>query len=144
MTSINTTSSNVQVGDEIPRFERMTTFQHWNRYASVNYEFVDIHMDDEAGKAAGYPGAIGMGNLRTAYLHNMLRDWLGVDGDILRLAVQFRGPNLKNDWVICRGVVNRLYERDGRRMADLDIWTENQHGDKTTLGTATVALPPPR
>ena len=42
-----------QVGDTLPTLQRTTAFHNWNRYAAVNDEFVPIHMDDEAGKAAG-------------------------------------------------------------------------------------------
>jgi len=42
-------------------------------------------MDDEAGRAAGHPTAIGMGNLQWAYLHNLLRGWLGGRGRIVRV-----------------------------------------------------------
>ena len=47
------TVSELAVGQEIPEFQRATGLHNWNRYAAVNYEFVDIHMDDEAGQAAG-------------------------------------------------------------------------------------------
>ena len=74
----------VAIGEEIPVWSRQTDFMHWNRYAAVNDEFVYIHMDDEAGKnAANEQGAFGMGNLRFAYLLNMLRDWAGDEVEIL-------------------------------------------------------------
>ena len=38
-------------------------------------EFVPIHMDDDAGRRAGNPGAFGMGNLQIAYLHALLLDY---------------------------------------------------------------------
>ncbi len=66
-------TSELTVGTEIPVFQRATGLQNWNRYAAVNDEFVDIHMDDEAGRAAGFPTAFGMGNLQWSYLHSMLR-----------------------------------------------------------------------
>src|SRR5690606_10167902 len=50
----------VEVGHEIPTFQRQTDFMHWNRYAAVNDEFVYLHMDDEVGKAAGQGAAFGM------------------------------------------------------------------------------------
>src|ERR1700759_831327 len=84
-----------KVGDVLPPFTRTTDFANWNRYAAVNCEFVDIHMDDEAGRAAGYPSAFGMGNLQWSYLHNLVRDWLGDDGAIVSLKGQFRAPNTK-------------------------------------------------
>ena len=56
----------------VPSFVRTTGLGNWNRYAAVNDEFIDIHMDRDAAKAAGLPDVIGMGNLRIAYLHNLL------------------------------------------------------------------------
>lgn len=131
----------MQPGDTIPPFERTTGFHNWNRYAAVNDEFVDIHMDDGAGQAAGYSGAFGMGNLQWAYLHNMLRDWVGEDGRIVRMACQFRGPNLRNTIVRARGTVTAVHPGDGETLIDLDVWTETEASGKVAVGTATVAVP---
>ena len=68
----------VAVGDELPTWSRETGLVHWNRFAAVNDEFYDVHMDDGAARAAENPqGAFGMGMLRFSYLHNLLR---GVGG----------------------------------------------------------------
>ena len=87
----------LQVGAELPSFERTTGFAHWNRYAAVNDEFIDVHMDREAARAAGQPDIFGMGNLRIAYLHALLHDWLGGRGDVAEFALQFRALNLLGD-----------------------------------------------
>ena len=71
----------VEEGAEIPTFQRKTDIMHWNRYAAVNDEFVYIHMDADYAKSIGQPDVFGMGNLRLAYLHNMLRSWVGEEGD---------------------------------------------------------------
>lgn len=127
---------NVNVGDEIPTFTRATGFANWNRYAAVNDEFVPIHMDDEAGAAAGNGGAFGMGNLQWAYLHNMLRSWIGENGEILSIEVQFRSPNVKGQTVTAKGVVTAV-EGD---VISLDVWTEQQEGVKLAPGSAKVRL----
>ena len=81
----------VQVGDELPAWSRQTDFMNWNRYAAVNDEFVYIHMDDEAGRAAlNEQGAFGMGNLRYTYMLNALRDWAGDEAEIRECGLQFR------------------------------------------------------
>ncbi|SRR5216683_933166 len=129
-----------KAGDELQPFQRTTGFHNWNRYAAVNDEFVPIHMDDEAGRAAGYPTAFGMGNLQWSYLHNLIRDWLGDDGRIVTLSCQFRAPNTKDMTVTARGVVTAIREDSGQRLADLEIWTEDSDGNKLAPGTATVAL----
>jgi acyl dehydratase len=132
----------VQVGDQLPPFQRATGFHHWNRYAAVTDEFVPIHMDDEAGKAAGYSSAFGMGNLQWSYLHNMLRNWIGDDGRIVRLGCQFRAPNTKGQTVTAHGVVTAIRQDGDQQVVDIDIWTENQDGTKLAPGNATVALAP--
>ena len=131
----------IEVGTEIPPFVRQPGFHHWNRYAAVNDEFVPIHMDDEAGRAAGYPSAFGQGNLQWSYLHNVLRQWMGDEGRIIRLGCQFRAANTKGMIVTAHGKVTAIREEDGETIVDLDIWTDNDSGKTMAPGTATVALP---
>jgi acyl dehydratase len=129
-----------EVGDTLPTFQRETGLHNWNRYAAVNDEFVPIHMDDEAGRAAGYPTAFGMGNLQWSYLHNMIRNWVGTEGRITRIGCQFRAPNTKGMTVTAHGVVTGVRDEDGSRIVDLEVWTEDQDGSKLAPGTATVAV----
>ncbi len=130
------------VGAEIPVLERATGLHNWNRYAAVNHEFVDIHMDDDAGKAAGYPSAFGMGNLQWSYLHTLLRNWIGDTGRIVKLACQFRSANVKGQVVTAHGTITGVREDGGSEvLVDLEIWTDNDSGQVMAPGTATVALP---
>jgi acyl dehydratase len=131
----------IKVGDELPTFQRATGFHNWNRFAAVNDEFVPIHMDDEAGQKAGYPSAFGMGNLQWAYLHNLLRQWMGDEGRIVNLKCQFRSANTKGQVVTAKGVVTAVRDEGGERVVDLEVWTEEQNGVKLAPGTATVAIP---
>ncbi len=131
----------VQEGQELPQFVRVTDLMNWNRYAAVNDEFVYIHMDEEAGKAAGMKGVFGMGNVRYAYLHNMVRDWIGLHGEIRKLGIQYRGINYKNDKLTCKGRVTKKYLEDKQHLVDLDLLVENQAGENIAPGTATVVLP---
>jgi hypothetical protein len=134
-------TTDLQPGAAIPPFQRTTGFHNWNRFAAVNDEFVDIHMDDGAGQAAGYPGAFGMGNLQWAYIHNLLRDWIGPEGRIVQVACQFRGPNLRNTVVTAHGTITAVRSDEGETVVDLDVWTETEGGGKVAVGTATVAVP---
>jgi acyl dehydratase len=131
----------VEVGQELPTFERRSSFHAWNRYAAVNEEFVPIHMDDEAGRRAGNPGAFGMGNLQVAYLHAMLRQWIGDDGRIVSVACQMRAPNLRDHANIAGGRVMAVRHEDGETLVDLEVWTRTEEGTVLAPGTATVALP---
>ena len=128
-------------GHEIPAFVRPTGLALWNRYAAVNDEFVPIHMDDEAGREAGYPSAFGMGNLQVSFLHSLLRQWMGDDGRIVSVACQFRGPNLKGQTITTRGRITAVRPVADRVEIDLEVWTENQDGEVLAPGTATVSVP---
>jgi hypothetical protein len=132
----------LSVVDAIPTFTRAAGFAVWNRFAAVNDEFVDIHMDDEAGRRAGYPGAFGMGNLQWAWLHSMLREWLeGSGGRIATISCQFRNPSLKDRAVRANGVIRDIRSGDGETEVDLDVWTEDDEGAQLAPGKATVVLP---
>jgi acyl dehydratase len=132
----------VTVGQELTPFAREAGFPAWNRYAAVNDEFIPIHMDDTAGKEAGYSGAFGMGNLQWAYLHVLLREFLaGSGGRIVKLHCQFRGASEQHHTVTAKGVVTAVREEGGERLVDLDVWTEIEDGTKLAPGTATVSIP---
>jgi len=132
--------ADAQVGDRLPEQTRTTDFANWNRYAAVNYEFVPIHMDDEAGRSAGFASAFGMGNLQWAYLHNLVRDWLGDAGRIVAIDCRFGSPNIRGATVTAQGVVTARRVQGGTTFLDLEIWTQDQDGTKLAPGTATVAL----
>jgi acyl dehydratase len=138
--TMTTTLGDIAPGTELPTLQWQPGLHHWNRYAAVNDEFVAIHMDDEAGKAAGYPSAFGMGNLQWSYLHNLLESWLAERGRIVRLACQFRSPTIKGLTVTAHGRVTSVQERDGEVWVDLDIWTDDQNGSQLAPGTATIVI----
>ena len=126
---MGTLAERLVVGAKLPPFTRVTDFDVWNRFAAVNYEFVPIHMDDAAGREAGLPGAVGMGNLQWAYLHNLVRDWLGDDGRILRMDLQFRAMNQRGQTVSAQGEVAGVTHGDDGLEVSLDVWTEAVDAD---------------
>jgi acyl dehydratase len=130
----------IQPGDELPAFERTTDFAHWNRYAAVNDEFIDVHMSKAAAEAAGQPDVFGMGNLRVAYAHNVLHDWLAERGDIAAFGCQFRALNFLGDHLTAHARVTGT-RRDGRvQIVELDVGVRNQAGDETMPGTAELVV----
>jgi acyl dehydratase len=131
----------VEIGQEIPAFMRETDFMNWNRYAAVNEEFVYIHMDDEAGKAAGQGAAFGMGNLRWAYVLNALRAWIGDEAEVRELSLQFRAVNHKHDVLRTSAVVTEKKQEDGENLVVLEVNVLNQKDEKTAPGRAVVSLP---
>ena len=132
----------VEVGTEIPGFTRRTDLMNWNRYAAVNDEFIPIHMDDEAGRMGqNEQGAFGMGNIRTSYIHNMLRDWAGDEADIREVNIQFRAINQKNDVLTTTGTVTEKTVEGDDHVVRIETNVLNQEGAGTAPGYALVVLP---
>jgi acyl dehydratase len=133
-------TAHIAIGNSIPAFERRSEFAHWNRYAAVNDEFIDVHMSADAARAAGQPDVFGMGNLRVAYVHNALHDWLGDAGDISMFQCQFRALNFLGDTLRATASVTAESMVDGQRVIDFAIGVVNQNGDETMPGQARVVL----
>ncbi len=133
--------SSLVPGYRLPEHVRTAGFHNWNRYAAVNGEFVDIHMDDTAGQAAGYPGAIGMGNLTIAWFHALLESWLGPGGRLVAFSGQFRSPALKGDTVTCSATVTEVVESDEGLRVSLALAAVNQRDEQLMPGTAVVVVP---
>jgi hypothetical protein len=60
---------------------------------------------------------------------------------VKKFGVQYRGMDKLNQPIIAKGVVTAKRQENGENLVDLDVWTEDADGKKTTPGTATVALP---
>jgi hypothetical protein len=129
------------VGDELPVFERQGTLHHWNRFAAVNDEFADHHMDDEAGRSEGFAASFIMAPLEHAYLHAMLRTWMGDEGRILALDIRLRSPLLRGRKLSAGGRVSALRVEEDAVVVDLEVWEVDDEGTRLAPGTATVAIP---
>ena len=130
----------VEVGQALPAFERTTGFANWNRYAAVNDEFIDVHMSAEAARAAGQDDVFGMGNLRVAYLHAALHEWLDGRGDIAEFTCQFRALNLLGDHLRTHATVTGRATVDGHDIVEVEFGVRNQDDAETTPGTARTAV----
>ena len=132
----------VKVGDEIPALSRRGDYQHWNRYAAVNYEFAGHHMDDNVGRHEGFEAAIGMGPFIHALLHTMLRAWVGEDvGRVAKVAMQSRRPWIRGRTLIEGGKITGMREDNAELVITLEIWGDNDKGERLVIGEAEVAVP---
>jgi hypothetical protein len=71
----------------------------------------------------------------------MLHEWAGDEGRVQRVACQYRGMDMVDKYVVCKGIITGKRSENGQNLVDLEIWTETPEGQKTTPGTATVELP---
>lgn len=131
----------VKVGDELPPLVKGPIQQiQLTRYAGASGDFNPIHQDDEFAKAAGMGGVFAHGMLSMGFVAQSLTDWAGA-GAVRRLGVRFTGLVRLKDTVTCRGRVTATTPQAGAGLVDLELWAENQRGEKVVTGKATVALP---
>ena len=101
-----------------------------------------VHWDPEWARSAGNPTSYDYGRMRETWLIHLCTDWMGDDAWLWKLDCEFRKFNYVGDTHWMRGRVARKYMAEGDRPAvDLEIWGENQRGETTTPGHATIVLP---
>jgi len=131
----------IEVGSEIPALVKYPTTMQLVKYAGASGDYYQIHYDKDFAVANGLPGVIVHGWLALSFLGQMITDWFGKDGTLLKLNGSYRGMNKVHEDIICNGRVTKKYEEDGKKLARVEIWAENPEGDKTVTGTAVVSLP---
>ncbi len=110
-------------------------------WAAGSGDFYQIHYDKDFAQRTGLPDRIVHGALKHALLGRMLLEWAGDEGRVKRVACQYRGMDMVEKDVTCKGIVTGKRSRNGDNLVDIEVWTETPEGQKTTPGTATVSLP---
>ncbi len=131
----------VEEGAELPPLVKNPTTQQLVKYAGASGDYYQIHYDKDFAMNNDLDNVILHGALKNAFLGHLVTKWMGPEGDLKRLACQYRGMDIPGTPVTAKGVVTRKYQEKGANLVDCEIWLENQGGEKTTPGSATVALP---
>ncbi len=125
---------------ELPSITKDPTTRQLVRYAGASGDFYEIHYDKDYALGNGLPGPILHGALKSAFLGQLVTDWIREGGTLRRLTCQYRGMDVPGDRLTASGKVTRKYEESGKRLVDCEIWLDNGQGERTTLGSATVEL----
>ena len=134
MSYMPTYLSGVQLFRRHPSFfYRDPNTNDWQPVSTVN-------LYDYAAQAVGMPRFYDRGEQRISWLVHLLTNWMGDVGFLEKLNVRLVLPNLRGDVQWCKGRVSRKYVRDEHFLVDCDIWCENQRGEHTATGKATIRL----
>jgi acyl dehydratase len=131
----------VEVGGEIPQLQKHPDTRQLVMYAGASDDYVQIHYDKDIAAAAGHRTVIVHGALKSAFIAQMLTDWIGAAGRLVALEVTYRGIDYPGDTLTCRGRVTAKRQEGDRNLVDCEVWLENGAGQVTTPGKATVAVP---
>ena len=133
----------VSVGDSLPPVVKgpMTT-THLIRWAAANGNYARIHWDlPFAQLHQGLPNVVVNGSLKNQYLGQLLLDFAGDEGWFRRFYVEHRGMDYPGDTLTASGMVTGKREEGGFGLVDCAVNLQNDRGNQTASGTATVVLP---
>lgn len=126
----------LRVGEELTELVKHPTTRQLVRYAGASGDFYEIHYDQDFARSTGLPGVILHGLLKTAFLAQLVTSNVGDRGRLRTFEVSYRGLDMPGQPCRCRGLVKSI--SDG--LVELEIWTEDLDGKRTTIGKATVEL----
>jgi acyl dehydratase len=128
----------VREGQELAQLEKNPGVTQLVKYAAGSGDFNPLHHDYSFPQSKQIGSIIVHGRFKYASLGELVSNWLGHNGRIQKLSCQYRGMDTPNQPIRCKGVVKRKWEEGGKKLAQLEIWTENGKGERTTPGEALV------
>ena len=131
----------VQEGTAVTPLPKNATTQQLVRWAGASGDFYQIHYDKDFALGNALPGVIIHGALKSAWLGQLVGDWVGDEGRIKSYGCSYRGMDVPGEDLVCKGVVTKKYVEGDEHIVECDIWLEKASGEKTTPGTAVVVLP---
>lgn len=105
---------------------------------------VNIHTDEQYAKSQGLPAIIADGMISTNWCSEMLIEEFGMDYvEHGELRTKFIKPIFLGVTVSVRGkVVSAEPQQGGSVVYALEVWCEDEHGAKLTVGDARVEVAP--
>jgi len=135
-----TTTDAVRIGQELPPLVKAIAQRQIDTYSGVRPR--SIHTDEAWARARGFQAPLAQAMMSTAYVSELMTRLLGagfVKGGTMSMA--FIKPVFAGDRLTVHGVVKERRVEDGVTRVVVEVWCQNQHGDKTAVGTASGTEP---
>jgi acyl dehydratase len=129
----------IRIGQELPSLVKEIGQRRIDAYSGVRVR--SIHTDEAFAKAKGFRAPLAQAMMSTAYVSEMMTHLLGagfVRGGTISMA--FVKPVFAGDRLTVRGTVKDAQPESGATRIVVDVWCENQDGQKTAVGTASGLL----
>jgi len=129
----------IAVGQELPTLVKEISQRQIDTYSGVRPN--SIHTDEAWARKKGFRTTLAQGMMSTAYVSEMMTQLLGagfIKGGTMSVA--FIKPVYAADRLTVHGVVKEMRPESGGTRVVVDVWCENQHGQKTAVGTASGVI----
>ena len=131
-------------GQALPSLVKEISQRKIDAYSVVRPK--SIHTDESWARQRGFRAPLVQAMMSTAYVSEMMTRFLGagfVKGGAMSMA--FTRPVYAGDRLTVHGVVKERRQEQGATRVVVEVWCENQHGEKTAVGTASgLQRPEPR
>jgi acyl dehydratase len=134
-----TTPTAVSIGQTLPELVKHIPQRRIDAYSGVRPNY--IHSDEAFARKKGFRAPLAQAMMSTAYVSELMTRFAGagfVKGGTM--AMTFIKPVLAGDTLTVRGVVKETQPEGARIRVVVEVWCENQHGEKTAVGTASGLL----
>ncbi len=124
------------VGEALPSLVKDISQRRIDVYSGVKPH--SIHSDDAWARQKGFRACLAQGMMSTAYVSQMMVKLLGpgfATGGTMSMA--FLKPVYAGDRLTVHGVIKDKQSDTGATRVVVEVWVENQHGEKTAVGHAT-------
>jgi acyl dehydratase len=125
--------------EKLPQLVKEIPQRKIDAYSGVRPNY--IHSDEAFARKRGFPAPLAQAMMSTAYVSELMTRFVGagfVKGGTM--AMTFVKPVLAGDRLTVHGVVKDRRPENGRTRVVVEVWCENQHGEKTAVGTASGLL----
>jgi acyl dehydratase len=134
-----TTTHQVTIGGALPPLVKEVSQRKIDTYSGVRPRY--IHSDESWARAKGFRTCLAQGMMSTAYVSEMMTRFVGagfVKGGTISMS--FIKPVYAGDRLTVHGVIKEKRPEGGATRVVVDVWCENQGGEKTAVGTASGLL----
>ena len=122
-------------GVELPTLTKEISQRKIDVYSGVKPH--SIHTDEAWARTKGFRAPLAQAMMSTAYVSELMTRFLGagfVKGGTMSMV--FIKPVYAGDRLTVHGVVKERRDEPGGTRVVVEVWCENQDGDKTAVGTA--------
>ncbi len=110
------------------------------QYAGASGDFNPLHLDDDFARKIGLGGAIAHGMLVMGFLGEYVMHVAAQQAILKNFKMRFGKMTVLGDEIKCSGIVEKVYEVQGKRYISLELTAEKVSGEVVGSGSAVLQL----